>query len=77
VKELETRAFQREFSGMKNLAASHRRKARPARTEPSPKPVVAKLSKKGGRLVFQLPKGYRLDPEAIAKAVAEERESRA
>lgn len=49
----------------------------PVITKPGPRRVLAKLSKKGGGLFFQVPKGYRLDPEAIAKAVAEERESRA
>lgn len=49
----------------------------PVITKPGPKRVVAKLSKQGGGLFFQIPKGYRLDSEAIAKAVAEERESRA
>ena len=49
----------------------------PVVAKPGPKRVVAKLSKQGGGLLFQVPKGYRLEPEAIAKAVAEERESRA
>jgi hypothetical protein len=50
----------------------------PVITKPGPRRVVAKLSKHGaGRLFFQVPKGYRLDPDAIARAVAEERASRA
>jgi hypothetical protein len=35
------------------------------------------LVKHGDKLIFELPEGYKLDPEAIAQAVAEERESRA
>jgi hypothetical protein len=38
--------------------------------------VFAKLVKRGGAMYFQIPKGYTLDPEAIGRAVAEERESR-
>jgi hypothetical protein len=38
--------------------------------------VVAKLVKRGGAMFFEVPTGYILDPEAIGKAVAEERESR-
>jgi hypothetical protein len=34
------------------------------------------LIKRGGELFFRVPSGYKLDPEAIGKAVAEERESR-
>ena len=49
----------------------------PVVTEPAPKRVFAKLVKRGGKLIFELPEGYKLDPEAIAQAVAEERESRA
>ena len=44
--------------------------------KPGPRRVVARLSKSGTRVFFQVPKGYSLDREAIAKAVAEERESR-
>jgi hypothetical protein len=49
----------------------------PVVTEPAPKRVFAKLTNKGGKLIFELPKGYKLDPEAIGQAVAEERASRA
>jgi hypothetical protein len=49
----------------------------PVVTEPAPKRVFARLVKRGGKLIFELPEGYKLDPEAIARAVAEERESRA
>jgi len=41
-----------------------------------PKRVVARLVKRGGGLFFQVPNGYTLDPEAIGKAVADERDSR-
>jgi hypothetical protein len=41
-----------------------------------PKRVVAKLVKREGGLFFQVPTGYTLDPEAIGKAVTEERDSR-
>jgi hypothetical protein len=41
-----------------------------------PKRVVAKLVKRGGGMFFQIPRGYKVDPEAIGKAVAEERASR-
>jgi hypothetical protein len=48
----------------------------PVMPKPGPRRVVAKLVKRGERLFFQVPSGYTLDPEAIGKAVAEERESR-
>jgi len=48
----------------------------PVIPKPGPRRVVAKLVKRGGGLFFQIPTGYTLDPEAIGKAVAEERESR-
>jgi hypothetical protein len=51
----------------------HGRKLIPA-TEP--RRIVAKLVRKGKHLVFELPKGVRIDPDAIGKAVQEERESR-
>jgi hypothetical protein len=41
-----------------------------------PPRITAKLVKQGGALIFQIPKGYKLNPEAIGRAVAEERESR-
>jgi hypothetical protein len=41
-----------------------------------PRRIVAKLVKRDGGLFFQVPAGYTLDPEAIGKAVAEERNSR-
>lgn len=48
----------------------------PVLPKPGPRRVVAKLVKKGGVLFFQVPKGYKLQEEAIGKAVAEERASR-
>jgi hypothetical protein len=48
----------------------------PVVTKRSPKRLLAKLVKRDGGMFFDVPKGYRLDPEAIGKAVAEERESR-
>jgi len=48
----------------------------PVVPKPGPRRVVAKLVKRGGGLFFQVPAGYTLDPDAIGKAVAEERESR-
>ena len=48
----------------------------PVETKPAPKRVVARLVKRDGVTFFELPKGYKLDPEDIGKAVAEERESR-
>ena len=48
----------------------------PVIPKPGPRRVVAKLVKRGAGLFFQVPNGYTLDPEAIGKAVAEERESR-
>lgn len=48
----------------------------PVIIKPGPKRVVAKLVKRGGGLFFQVPAGYRLDSEAIGRAVAEERNSR-
>ena len=48
----------------------------PVIPKPGPRRIVAKLVRREGRLFFQIPSGYTLDPEAIGKAVAEERESR-
>jgi hypothetical protein len=48
----------------------------PVIPKPGPKRVVAKLTKRAGGTFFRIPSGYRLDAEAIGKAVAEERESR-
>jgi hypothetical protein len=48
----------------------------PVVPKPGPKRVVAKLVKRDGGLFFQVPTGYTLGPEAIGKAVAEERDSR-
>ena len=47
----------------------------PVIPKPGPKRIVAKLVKRGDGLFFQVPSGYTLDPEAVGKAVAEERES--
>jgi len=41
-----------------------------------PAPVVGRLVKKGGALIMEIPKGYKVDPEDIAKAVRDERDSR-
>ncbi len=43
----------------------------------SPKRILARLVQRDGGMFFEVPKGYKLDPEAIGRAVAEERESRA
>jgi hypothetical protein len=48
----------------------------PVITKPGPRRVVATMVKRKGRLFFKVPDGYTLDPEAIGKAVTEERESR-
>lgn len=48
----------------------------PVIPKPGPKRIVAKLIKRGGGAFFQVPSGYTLDPDAIGKAVEEERESR-
>ena len=45
--------------------------------EAEPRTVYAKLVKKDGRLVFELPKGYTLPDGAIGKAMSEEREAQA
>ncbi len=44
--------------------------------QPEPKRVRGKLVNKGNAWVFELPKGYTLEPDAIEKAVREERDSR-
>ncbi len=49
----------------------------PVIPKPEPPTVRGKLVKKGDAWVFELPKGYTLDPDAIARAVREERDSRA
>jgi hypothetical protein len=41
-----------------------------------PRRLVAKLVKRGDEMFFQVPSRYTLDPDAIGKAVTEERESR-
>jgi hypothetical protein len=43
--------------------------------EPKPKPVVGKLVRKGSALVMDIPKGCKVEPEDIARAVREERDS--
>jgi hypothetical protein len=48
----------------------------PVETKPAPRRLFARLVKRDGVPFFELPKGYKLDPEDIGKAVAEERESR-
>lgn len=48
----------------------------PVVPKPGPKRVVARLVKRRGGLFFRVPAGYKLDPDAIGKAAAEERESR-
>ncbi len=48
----------------------------PMAPKPAPKRVVANLVAREGGLFFEIPAGYTLDPEAIGKAVAEERDSR-
>ena len=44
--------------------------------QPESKKVVGKLARQGDVLFLQMPKGYKLAPDAIEQAVAEERESR-
>lgn len=44
---------------------------------PGPRRIFTKLANKDRAMLFELPDGYQLAPEAIAQAVAEERESRA
>ncbi len=41
-----------------------------------PPTIVGKLVRKKGRLIFELPRGYTLSPDEIARAVREERDSR-
>jgi len=41
-----------------------------------PRRIVAKLVRRGGELVFEAPPGITIEPEAIGRAVAEERASR-
>jgi len=41
-----------------------------------PRTIKARLVKRGGRLIFELPHGVQMEPEAIGQAVAEERASR-
>ena len=43
----------------------------------SPTRILARLAERDGGMFFEVPKGYKLDPEAIGRAMAEERESRA
>ena len=41
-----------------------------------PRKVVGKLCRRSDTLFLKVPKGYKLAPDAIEQAVAEERESR-
>ena len=41
-----------------------------------PRVVTGKLVRKGGQLIFEVPKGYVIPENAIAQAVREERDSR-
>jgi hypothetical protein len=43
---------------------------------PEPKRVTARLVNRADGLFIEIPKGYKLDPESIAQAVREERQSR-
>ena len=43
--------------------------------QPAPRRIVAKLVHRGGRMFFEA-KGVKIDPDAIAAAVDEERASR-
>ncbi len=40
------------------------------------KRITGKLVKKGEALVLEIPEGYKLEPDAIGRAVREERDSR-
>jgi bifunctional DNA-binding transcriptional regulator/antitoxin component of YhaV-PrlF toxin-antitoxin module len=44
--------------------------------QPGPKRLVGKLVKRGNGLFLEIPKGYKLAPGAIEKAVREERDAR-
>jgi hypothetical protein len=48
----------------------------PTISKPEPKRLVAKLATRKEGLFFPIPKGYTLAPDAIGRAVAEERKSR-
>jgi len=48
----------------------------PVVAKTAPRRLIAKLVKRGDGLFFEVPSGYKLGPDAIGKAVAEERESR-
>lgn len=41
-----------------------------------PRRIIAKLVRKNGHLIFELPKGYTIPEDSIAKGVREERDSR-
>ena len=41
-----------------------------------PRKIVGKLERQGDGLFLKIPKGYKLAPDAIERAVSEERESR-
>jgi bifunctional DNA-binding transcriptional regulator/antitoxin component of YhaV-PrlF toxin-antitoxin module len=43
---------------------------------PEPKRITARLVRRGDELVFEAPPGIKIEPEAIAQAVREERQSR-
>jgi hypothetical protein len=58
------------------LASDGRMVLTPLIPRPEPKKVVGKLARRGDDLFLQIPKGYKLAPNAIEQAVAEERESR-
>jgi bifunctional DNA-binding transcriptional regulator/antitoxin component of YhaV-PrlF toxin-antitoxin module len=40
-----------------------------------PRTVTGKLVKRGGHMIFELPRGYKIDPEDIGRAVREDREN--
>ena len=44
--------------------------------KPEPKKLIGKLARQGNGFFLKLPKGYKLAPDAIERAVAEERQSR-
>ncbi len=58
------------------LSSDGRMVLTPMVPKPEPKKLIGKLARQGNGFFLKLPKGYKLAPDAIERAVAEERQSR-
>ncbi len=62
--------FDVEFSASGKLVLT------PLIRQPEPRKILGKLTRQGDGLFLKIPQGYKLAPDAIERAVSEERQSR-